>query len=72
MRPGQDLQAEGDGMNDWRDDGQAAHEADKLLQQREEEEALKRVIQGKATVRDAETLACATGHDFQLLTKETA
>jgi len=59
-------------MNDWRDDGQAAHEADKLLQQREEEEALKRVIQGKATVRDAETLACATGHDFQLLTKETS
>jgi len=56
---------------DWRDDGQAAYEADKLLQQHEEELALTRIIAGTATLKDVEVLARATGHDFNKL-KEIA
>ena len=59
-------------MNDWRDDGQAAYEADKLLQKREEEEALQHIIRGSATMTDAEILASALGHNFNQLVKETA
>ena len=58
-------------MNDWRDDGQAAFHADTLLRQREEEDALIHIIQGRATQIDAQVLAVATGHDFQQLIKET-
>lgn len=54
------------------DDGQQAFHADMQQFQREEEEALRRVIKGTATLQDAEILAHATGHDFKQLLKEAA
>lgn len=48
-------------MSDWRDDGQAAYEADLRHQQQEEEDALRRLAQTNRD--DAEILARAAGHD---------
>lgn len=49
------------------DNGQEFHEHMMTMRQREEEEALRHVIQGTATVEDAKILASATGHDFNKL-----
>lgn len=53
------------------ENGQEFYQHMMLMREREEEEALKRVIHGTATLRDAEILAHATGHDFNKL-KEAA
>lgn len=49
------------------ENGQEFHQHLMLMREREEEEALKHIINGTATVKDAEVLAGATGHNFKQL-----
>lgn len=53
------------------ENGQEFHHHMMTMREREEQEALKHVIRGTATLQDAEILAHATGHDFNKL-KEAA